>query len=198
MWWRPGARLAVMHVAWASASWSAWSGRQVRLLVSQCPVVIPTYTEPLCWPTLAAHRARGRAGRLRRPSSSRRCRRRHRGRRAGQLVPITYVRKATQVPPQARNTGWRRASGSIIAFTDDDTVPAAGGFGAARRGRAMIPRADAVGGRLVPLDGASRRLPCTGRSSSRHGTSTTHCARPLLVTANAAAREVLDALRRFD
>jgi cellulose synthase/poly-beta-1,6-N-acetylglucosamine synthase-like glycosyltransferase len=34
-------------------------------------------------------------------------------------LPVT----ATQGPASARNAGWRRAKGSIIAFTDDDTVP---------------------------------------------------------------------------
>jgi GT2 family glycosyltransferase len=50
-------------------------------------------------------------------------------------------------PAAARNAGWRAASGAIVAFTDDDTVPAADWLAA---GVAAIARGcDAVAGRLV-------------------------------------------------
>jgi glycosyltransferase involved in cell wall biosynthesis len=53
-------------------------------------------------------------------------------------------------PGAARNAGWRRAAGDLIAFTDDDTLPAAGWL---RAGMEALQRgADAVCGRtVVPL-----------------------------------------------
>jgi GT2 family glycosyltransferase len=50
-------------------------------------------------------------------------------------------------PAAARNLGWRHAAGSIIAFTDDDTVPDAHWL---ERGlAAFTSRVDAMAGRIV-------------------------------------------------
>lgn len=71
-------------------------------------------------------------------------------RRAGapsiRYVPVT----ATQGPAGARNRGWQAAKGRIIAFTDDDTVPATDWLSAGLA--AMSTGADAVAGRvMVPV-----------------------------------------------
>ncbi|WP_144639449.1 glycosyltransferase family 2 protein [Bordetella genomosp. 13] len=58
-------------------------------------------------------------------------------------LPIT----GTQGPAAARNKGWRAARGQIIAFTDDDTIPAADWL--AQGLVAMRPDVHAVAGRIV-------------------------------------------------
>ena len=55
-------------------------------------------------------------------------------------------------PGAARNAGWRRSNGELIAFTDDDTIPDAGWLRAGAE--AIRAGADAVSGRtIVPLPG---------------------------------------------
>ena len=68
-------------------------------------------------------------------------------------LAIRYVAvTATQGPAGARNAGWRAARAPLIAFTDDDTQPAAGWL---RAGVAALDRADAAAGRIVvPLPDA--------------------------------------------
>lgn len=64
-------------------------------------------------------------------------------------VPVHYLAvTATQGPAGARNRGWERARGEIIAFTDDDTIPDARWLA---HGLAVFAAADAVGawGRIV-------------------------------------------------
>ncbi|HEX5463480.1 MAG TPA: glycosyltransferase family A protein [Burkholderiales bacterium] len=64
-------------------------------------------------------------------------------------LPVT----ATQGPAAARNVGWRAAHGTIIAFTDDDTLPDAHWLAAGER--AMRDGADAAAGRVImPLRAA--------------------------------------------
>lgn len=71
-------------------------------------------------------------------------------RSAGTRVRLDYAWVTPSGPGAARNAGWRRARGEVIAFTDDDTVPD-------RRwvlegARAILAGADAVSGRtVVPL-----------------------------------------------
>lgn len=61
-------------------------------------------------------------------------------------LPVTM----SQGPAGARNLGWRNASSSIIAFTDDDTLPAPHWLDAGLA--AMKPGVDAVSGRIeMPL-----------------------------------------------
>lgn len=65
---------------------------------------------------------------------------------------IRYLRPAPgrRGPAAARNAGWRAAVGEIVAFTDDDTVPATDWLHAGRA--AMLPGVAAAGGRvIVPL-----------------------------------------------
>lgn len=71
--------------------------------------------------------------------------------RTHSLPPVRYLRTTTRHgPAAARNLGWQAAAGAIIAFTDDDTVPARGwltaGAAACRDevagawGRTLVPR----------------------------------------------------------
>jgi glycosyltransferase involved in cell wall biosynthesis len=72
--------------------------------------------------------------------------------RRGPLIEYIAV-TATQGPAGARNCGWRRARGSVIAFTDDDTVPDKAWL--SEGWRAMKPAIDAAVGRIdVPLSTA--------------------------------------------
>lgn len=68
---------------------------------------------------------------------------------------IRYLRPAgTRGPAGARNTGWRAATGALIAFTDDDTIP---GGDWLREGEAALaaPGCVAAWGRVhVPLPAA--------------------------------------------
>jgi glycosyltransferase involved in cell wall biosynthesis len=75
--------------------------------------------------------------------------------RAARLRPglaIHYVYSSENLgPAAARNRGWRCARSPVIAFTDDDTRPAAGWL---REGLAALSGLDAASGRiLVPLPG---------------------------------------------
>lgn len=69
---------------------------------------------------------------------------------AGARVPIRYEWVPPSGPGAARNLGWQRARGELIAFTDDDTVPDPRWI---REGvRAVLAGADAVAGKtIVPL-----------------------------------------------
>ena len=64
--------------------------------------------------------------------------------------PIHYLRPDGRGPAAARNAGWRRARGQIVAFTDDDCVPTPGWL---REGLAAFhDGVVGVGGRIiVPL-----------------------------------------------
>jgi glycosyltransferase involved in cell wall biosynthesis len=71
-------------------------------------------------------------------------------------APLTSVRLETnQGPATARNAGWRRARGPLIAFTDDDCTPQPGWLAALLR---ALDGADVVQGRTLPdPDQISRR-----------------------------------------
>jgi GT2 family glycosyltransferase len=58
-------------------------------------------------------------------------------------VPVTK----TQGPAGARNAGWQRATGAIIAFTDDDTLPDPNWLSAGKA--ALADGAAAAAGRIV-------------------------------------------------
>ena len=133
---------------------------QLAPLVS---VVVPTYRRPdllarcleaLCAQSLAGDRyevivaddAAGLPDDVQTQTIVARCQALTGGRPAVRYVPVT----ATQGPAGARNVGWRRSTGRIVAFTDDDTIPdrdwLAEGVAAIERGD------DAVGGTIhMPL-----------------------------------------------
>jgi GT2 family glycosyltransferase len=71
--------------------------------------------------------------------------------RGGDRPALRYLHQnVNRGPAAARNVGWRAASAPVIAFTDDDTVPAPAWL---REGLAALERGDdAVAGRIdVPL-----------------------------------------------
>ena len=75
---------------------------------------------------------------------------------AGELErSIRYVTPAgVHGPAAARNAGWRAARGGVIAFTDDDCIPAPGWL---RAGLAVLEADDAIvgvsGKLIVPIEG---------------------------------------------
>ena len=76
-------------------------------------------------------------------------------RRLGSGPRLRYLRPADghRGPAAARNAGWRAATGAIVAFTDDDTVPAPDWLTEGRR--ALAPGVDAAWGHVtVPLPAA--------------------------------------------
>lgn len=76
-----------------------------------------------------------------------------RSRAAGSPVPIRYVGvTGRHGPAAARNAGWRRARAGVIAFTDDDTRPAAAWVQSGLAALEDRPDVVAVKGRtVVPL-----------------------------------------------
>ncbi|PXW27569.1 glycosyltransferase [Paraburkholderia caballeronis] len=97
-------------------------------------------------------------------------------------VALRYVAvTATQGPAGARNAGWRAARAPLIAFTDDDTQPAADWL---RAGVAALDRADAAAGRIVvPLDEqpTDYELDASGLAHAEFATANAFVRRTLLV-----------------
>jgi len=84
-------------------------------------------------------------------------------------------------PAAARNAGWRLAEGEIVAFTDDDTVPAAGWLEAALA--AMRPGIDAAWGRIVvplPADPTDYEIDAARLSVSQFVTANCFCRKSML------------------
>jgi GT2 family glycosyltransferase len=105
-------------------------------------------------------------------------------------LPVQLVgSKENTGPAGARNRGWRRAQGDLIAFTDDDCVPAAGWLGALV---APLEVADIVVGRTRPPDDQLDRIgPFSNYLDLEHNHSFSTC--------NVAyRREVLEKLDGFD
>lgn len=96
-------------------------------------------------------------------------------------------------PATARNTGWRAARGAVIAFTDDDTLPAPDWLSA---GLAALDADDggscaAVAGRVV--------VPLPGRPPTDHERMTQGLEHCEFVTANAfVRRQALLQVQGFD
>lgn len=109
---------------------------------------------------------------------------------AGAGAPaLRYLRPARgRGPAVARNTGWRAARAPVIAFTDDDTVPAADWL--AQGVAAMQPPFVALAGRVeVPVQGVP----------TDHARMTQGLAQAEFVTANAfVRRDALAAVGGFD
>jgi len=90
-------------------------------------------------------------------------------------------------PAAARNAGWRAARGAIVAFTDDDTIPAPDWLAA---GLAAMREADAATGRVT----MALPTPCTDYARDAAGLT-----RAEFVTANCfVRRSTLEAIGGFD
>ena len=107
---------------------------------------------------------------------------------------VRYVRpRQGQGPAVARNVGWRAAYGRVIAFTDDDTVPAPDWLASGERD--LVPGLVAVCGRVnvPPLEGRTDERP-TDHELTTRGLETAES-----VTANAfVRRSALLAIGGFD
>jgi len=93
-------------------------------------------------------------------------------------------------PAVARNVGWRAARGDVVAFTDDDTLPAADWL---EKGEAELRRGGwaAVGGRVL--------VPLASRQPTDHERMTQGLERTEFVTANAFVRRIaLQQVQGFD
>ncbi|HMM76631.1 MAG TPA: glycosyltransferase family A protein [Gammaproteobacteria bacterium] len=90
-------------------------------------------------------------------------------------------------PAAARNAGWRAAQGEIVAFTDDDTIPAPDWLAA---GLAAMREADAATGRVT----MALPTPCTDYARDAAGLT-----RAEFVTANCFVRRaMLEQIDGFD
>lgn len=96
----------------------------------------------------------------------------------------------TRGPAAARNRGWQSAQGEVIAFTDDDTVPAATWLASGLRELDAAPQAAALAGAVVvPLDSAP----------TDHARNTHQLEHADFVTANCFVRRAaLEAVGGFD
>jgi glycosyltransferase involved in cell wall biosynthesis len=109
--------------------------------------------------------------------------------RHGQTPAFRYLRsQGTRGPAGARNVGWRAAQSPLIAFTDDDTIPAPTWLQEACAG--MQPTWSGAGGRLV--------VPRPARFTD-HARNTLGLEQAEFATANAFAwREALLRVGGFD
>jgi glycosyltransferase involved in cell wall biosynthesis len=108
------------------------------------------------------------------------------------MPDLHYLRPiAGRGPAVARNRGWRAARGDVVAFTDDDTVPAADWLARGEAAMRQGPWA-ALGGRVeVPLP--------RGRPPTDHERMTQGLERSEFVTANAFVRRAaLHRVQGFD
>jgi GT2 family glycosyltransferase len=96
----------------------------------------------------------------------------------------------TRGPAAARNRGWRAARGALVAFTDDDTVPAPTWLAEGERALRADPQAAAVSGALrVPLHGPP----------TDHALNTQRMEQAEFVTANCfVRRSALEQVGGFD
>lgn len=104
---------------------------------------------------------------------------------------LRYLRPPTgRGPAVARNVGWRAARGALVAFTDDDTVPARDWLAEGERVMAKHPEWVAMCGRVsVPIPG----------ETTDHARMTAGLARAEFVTANAFVRHwALQKVNGFD
>ena len=93
------------------------------------------------------------------------------GARPAAVEGVEYVRMAARGVSRGRNRGARVAEHELLAFTDDDCVPAPGWIGALERG--YEDGVDGVTGRVLPLPGegvaVSSRTSTTRRTFGGRG-----------------------------
>ncbi|HEX6995954.1 MAG TPA: glycosyltransferase [Gammaproteobacteria bacterium] len=94
---------------------------------------------------------------------------------------VRYHSPPHRGPAAARNAGWRLAEADVVAFTDDDTVPAPGWLAAALA--AMRPGVDAAWGRIVvplPTDPTDYEIDAARLSVSQFVTANCFCRKSVL------------------
>ncbi len=94
-------------------------------------------------------------------------------------LPITHAHG----PAAARNAGWRAAQGEIIAFTDDDCIPAPDWLSAGLRAFDHAPANAAVSGRVIvplPPDPTDYELDAAGLNQAEFVTANCFCRRRVL------------------
>jgi GT2 family glycosyltransferase len=108
---------------------------------------------------------------------------------------LHYLRPASgRGPARARNLGWQAARATLIAFTDDDTIPHPDWLAHGEAALAARPEWCALAGQVVvPLEGGPARRP------SDHGRMMQGLQHAEFVTANAFVwRGVLERVGGFD
>ena len=90
------------------------------------------------------------------------------GARPVALEGVDYVRMAERGVSRGRNRGARAAAHELLAFTDDDCVPAPEWIGALERG--YEDGVDGVTGRVLPLPGVPGGVPVSSRTSTTRRT----------------------------
>lgn len=111
---------------------------------------------------------------------------------------VVYLHQANAGPAAARNRGWSKASGRLIAFTDDDTVPDRRWLADLGEAFAADPTLGAVGGTVRPLHLSFLTRFVQAEQQASHGVGPQGEIK-YLVTANGAyRRDVLEALGGFD
>ncbi|MGH9165980.1 MAG: glycosyltransferase [Acidimicrobiales bacterium] len=111
---------------------------------------------------------------------------------------VIYLRQPNSGPATARNRGWSRATGGLIAFTDDDTVPDRRWLADLVAAFAERPDLDAVGGNVQPVRLSLLTRFVQAEQHASHGVDDEGRI-VYLVTANCAYRRtVLAALGGFD
>jgi GT2 family glycosyltransferase len=96
-------------------------------------------------------------------------------------APVT----AAHGPAAARNLGWRAARGEVIAFTDDDCVPAVGWLAAGVAALEADPTAEAVSGQVVvplPQEPTDYQRDAAGLATAEFVTANCFCRRAALAT----------------
>jgi glycosyltransferase involved in cell wall biosynthesis len=96
-------------------------------------------------------------------------------------APVT----AAHGPAAARNVGWRRARGEVVAFTDDDCVPDPGWLAAGVAALEADPAVDAVSGQVVvplPPDPTDYERDAAGLATAEFVTANCFCRRAALAT----------------
>jgi len=123
-------------------------------------------------------------------------------------VPVHYVYEPRQGVSHARNAGIDQAKGDVVAFTDDDMLPAPDWVAAVHR---AVPRweADVVGGRILPrwASAVPRWLEASAEAIERLALMSHNAVARIAPTIDmpavwggnmAVRREVFDSGHRFD
>jgi FkbM family methyltransferase len=109
---------------------------------------------------------------------------------------VTYVRQRNAGPATARERGWRASSGEVIAFLDDDCVPAPD---AIAKLVAALESADGAGARIQPMHPGSLVGDFfDAEGLVNHGVTETGRIRWLVTAAVAFRRSALERVGGFD